>query len=84
MEWNAGSRKIVYSDTAASINSQAIPPVGEWNKIHSQDMTHLRVTFYKARESVIGVMKAEYDALESCLEKLNIKKTSDGLIGYLF
>ena len=47
-------------------------------------MTRLQVTFDKARESMIGVMKAEYDALESCLEKLNIKKTSDGLIGYLF
>ena len=47
-------------------------------------MTRLRVTFDKARESMIGVMKAEYDALESRLEVLNTEKTSDCLIKYLF
>ena len=84
MEWNADTKKFCYSDTAADIDSQAIPSVEEWNKIHPRDMTRLRVTFDKARESMIGVIKAEYDALEFRLEALNIEKTSEGLIEYLF
>ena len=43
-------------------------------------MTRLRVTFDKVRERMIGVMKAEYNVLESRLEVLDIDKTSDDLI----
>ena len=43
-------------------------------------MTYLRVTFGKARESMIGIMKTEYNVLESCLEALNTKNNSAGLV----
>ena len=47
-------------------------------------MSRFRVTFDKARESMITVMKAEYDALDARLDTLNIDKTSDGLMEHFF
>ena len=55
-----------------------------WKKKHPRDLTRVRVTFDGARESMIGVMKADYDALETRLDALGIAKTSDGLKQYLF
>lgn len=56
-----------------------------WKKKSPRDMKRVKVSFDKGRESMIGVMRAEYAALDQRLEHLiGAEKTPDGLMKHFF
>ena len=88
MTWDPESKTFHFDNTAAEEDhaaQQDMPDnVDGWNKIHPRDLKRVRVRFDGARESMIGVMHAEYEALDNRLGELGIEKSPVGLITYLF
>ena len=65
-------------------DKDVMPTPDDWEKVHPRDMKRIKVRFDGAREVLINTMFVEYENLEKRLDKLNIKKTSAGIMGYLF
>ena len=85
MVWDPDHKRFIYEEDTVDAAVQDMPAsVDDWKKTHPRDLKSVRVRFDGARESMIAVMKSEYDAVEGRLDDLGIDKTSSGLHEHLF
>ena len=61
-----------------------MPTIDGWSKKYPRDSKRVKVKFDRAGRSMIELMQAEYDALETRLDAVGFEKSSEGLKKYFF
>ena len=84
MKWNKMTNTFEYMDNDYDETEDGAPSIKQWKKVHPREMTDVRVTFSKGRNTMLRHYVAEYDALHKRLDHLSIEKTPEGVFNYLF